>query len=373
MIGVAVGSQDLKLVRLGQEPLELPYNKVGLNQILEARDQDGKVLLSGNRRWAEALVCSLHAQGVEVRYVGSPKKKAGEKLNNAKLLKMALETGFIGQLFLIRETTIRFPAQEESSHPWVQLANEYDLANDDIRRAKHRVLDCLRTIFPELLALEQKLWGKKILYALRQLDWQFFLKHELCYADSLGQNVSETRRKECERKLLEELTQLQLVEEKKEERKEKIIGLMENHPVTQAYNGSFSAMLVLCFVAWRSWGTNKKSRLALQHFAGLVPKMLDAKGKRRISGERPLIRVNLYHLLKTTRGQEVVQAAADRLGKRLGKAVDGDIRKSMKLVERLEYILRDIWSILKQGELNQAETASNSELLPVTSPEVVAS
>lgn len=97
MVGVAVGSQDLKVVcsekKLSSEEapneidpadesadddgdvLVLPYNEQGLQTLLGIAD--GTVVIAGNRLWAKPLAHALLHNGRNVRYIAPPKGRAG--------------------------------------------------------------------------------------------------------------------------------------------------------------------------------------------------------------------------------------------------------------------------------------------------------
>lgn len=342
MIGVAVGSQNLKIVIPGQEDEEVSYNREGVGKVVETASGNGKcVVLGGNRRWAETLAYSLKEKGLEVRYLGRI-EGGNQQKGNAGSLKKALENNFKGRLFFgnsqLRDKRVN--GDEESDHPWLVLAHRYEKINDDIRRAKHRTLDALRLLFPELLALDSaKLWSKKRRAALQKPDWTVFKADGYDHQESLGQYVPADKQAEAVQVLKQSLFNLKEIEDKKEQLKEEITAVIADHPVVKAYNSSFSAMMLVLLIGWRSWGTTKKKGwLPLRSYAGLAVNRVDANGKPRISRKRPLIRTVTYHLLKTSRGKDVVAVAMAR--RSLEKA---------NRVKRIEYVLRDVWEILKEN------------------------
>lgn len=349
MIGIAVGSQSWQIVKEdgtvipepsrkieGEDaPLEkpegIPASRDGLAQVLAEVSQDRKALIVGNRRWAKTLAYALHNAGVETRYLGGERAK-GQKTDNVKVLKAALEKKFSGFPFFRK---IQTGPAEETGHPWIELANRYDLSNDEIRRAKHRILDALRLLFPELLALEEKLWKTKSLEAIRGDKWAYFLEEGVDYLKSLGGEVPQDEQDQARTDLAAALNLLGEANAKKAAVKEEIVKAVGGHLVPIAYNDSFTAMMVTLLVGWKTWGQNKKGWRHLRAYAGFSVTRIDAKGRARINRRRPEIRVNLFHLMKSGRGKEVMTEAMTRLGK-----------TKMRRIERMEYILKDIWRLM---------------------------
>jgi len=352
-IGVAVGSQKLKIVfpDAEMETETVGHNQAGIEQIMTAFAQDGRnhLVISGNRRWSEALAYSLQARGVTPRYLGREGGK-GEKGGNDRFLKKALSKGVIGRNFFREPHPVDVAKEAESNHPWVMLANEHERLNDEIRRFKHRALDALRLIFPELLTLGSKCWGVKYRRLFQECRWDELAQYGLDYRESLGQAVPVVKRRAAEEDLKTALFDLKMIEEKRERTKEAVAELVDSHPVVQAYNESFSAMMVILLIGWRSWGVNKKGWLRLRSYAGLSVSRLDSNGKPRISRKRPPIRTNIYHLFGSGRGKKIIEKAlnARRERKReegLGESELSEVK--LRRVKRIEAILRDIWGILK--------------------------
>jgi hypothetical protein len=368
-VGVAVGSQQLKLVLSeAEESMEVGYDVQGVAAIVSLCKENlefGKrpALVAGNRRWAQAVAYALQKEGVEVRYFGGQEKGRGQKADGVKVLKKALEKGFSGQPFFRKESengeSAKLLVQEEASHPWVMLASEYGKTNDDIRRAKHRILDCLRVLSPELLTLEDKLWQKKSLEAMGDGKWQYFLEFGVDCQKSVGQNVPAEKREEAAKRLKENIPNLAEAEGRKAEVKDKIARQMDTHPVATHYNLSFSSMMVALLVGWRDWADrdgkwNQAGWRRLRGYAGLAVTRMDAKGKMRISRKRPSARVNLFHLLKTTRGKTIVARETQRLKSDPARQAlrPEALRERLRRTEQLEYILKDIWGILRDAKVS---------------------
>lgn len=348
MIGIAVGSQSWQIVKVdgtvipappekkeGEEaperPEGIPASRDGFAQVMAEVGDDRKTLIAGNRRWAKALAYALKNAGVEVRYLGG-ERAAGQKTDNVKILKAALAKNFPGFPFFRK---VQSGPAEETGHPWIELAARYELANDEIRRAKHRVLDALRLLFPELLSLEEKLWKTKSLEALRGEQWAYFLTEGVDHTKSLGGEVPFDEQDQARTDLADALKLLADADAKKATVKSEIINTVGEHAAPKAYNDSFTCMMVTLLVGWKTWGRNKKGWRQLRAYAGFSVTRIDAKGKARINRRRPEIRVNLFHLMKTGRGKEVMNEAMTRLGK-----------TKMRRIERMEYILKDIWRLM---------------------------
>lgn len=210
MLGVAVGSQDLIVVRPNEvqpeiafaaesngdqdddrsdqrdQMLVLPYNDEGLQTLLGMAD--GTVILAGNRHWAKALAYAIQHHGVDVRYVAPRKAERGQVRSYAKFLQIALAHGVTGKPFFGARYKIytKTTAEDAVQHPWVELAAKTVIAANDLRRCKHRILNEMRLIFPELLNLGTKLWGKKSVSALQEMNFGYFR----CYNLELHQSLA---------------------------------------------------------------------------------------------------------------------------------------------------------------------------------------
>ncbi len=375
MIGVAVASQDLKIVILSQEntikpcpneelsqvsevsdvadidevteadqgqntdddddavngeegkPIKVPYSREGFNQILEVAGTDNVVLIAGNKQWALPLAYALQAEGREVRYLAGPKRSRGAKEKWDSVLKKALEKGFSGRPFFLKRASFEI-------HPDVKLGNDYFLLMNEVRRVKHRVINNLRLILPELLQLGDKLWktiGRK--ESLSRLDWQT-LSEEIGVSlqDSLAFSVPEEKRIEANEHFRELMAELSGLEGRAERLQRRVVNKTKNHPIVKFIGGSgFSPHLLALFLGWRKWGTSRKVGFRqLRHFVGLDVSVMDGKGKMRISRSRPNVRTAVYWALLTSVGKEIAETKGGSL--KLGGRP-----------KRLERLLLAIW------------------------------
>lgn len=343
MLAVAVGSRTLKLVseNLEGDPTEVNYDVEGLEEIVVQSESNGReVLLAGNRRWCEALAYAITARGFPCFYLG--RIESGDQKGLVGFVKTALKKGFRGRPFFGSTNDV---SPKETDHPWINLANEYERTNKDVRRGKHRVLDALRVLFPELLKLEEKLWHpdrkKALMTAAIKNDWSYFeTEYAMKFAESIAKDVPEKRDEEARSWLVDALKNLGEAEWRKEEVAGRIETEVGDHPVVKAYNDSFTAMMVVLMVGWRKWANWRH----LRSYAGLAVTRIDGKGRPRIGRQRGIIRTNLYHLRLSSRGKEVVAAAMKRTDKRTSTG-------KLPLIKRLERILKDVYHILQPQTL----------------------
>lgn len=340
MIGIAVGSQDLKVmvieknsIKEEEDVLTMPNNEDGLSKIMALAGPNGlPIVLAGNRRWAKTLAYALAEHGKQVRYISPPKTERGQKVAQAKFLRNALLSGAKGRPFFEEKFGKKY-AEEPVSYPWVELAMRVPILNNDLRRCKHRILNTLRVLFPELVSLGTKLWGKKALAALREQEYAYFYqRYEMDKRRSLSRYVPDAKQADAKRELAGLLAELQDIQDKLEKLKEEIDRVTRSHPVVQMFSGSDSAKLLALLIGWRTWGKTKKDFRVLRNYAGLAVTRLDSKGKPRISRERPAIRTALYFLLRTSEGEQIIEDAAARL--------DRELKPRPK---RMEILLKEIW------------------------------
>lgn len=311
MLGVAVHSRHLILVNKNEER-KVSYDSSGIQEILNAAKQDdGIVILAGNRKWAKALAYSLQGQGLKVRYLGLPGKPRGKKMSAAAFLKIALEKGLKGYSFF--RTGI-----EEHPHPWVEKAKEYFILEDDIRRVKSRIREELRLLCPEAMQNPQKLWTKKALEALKEAlstnSWQRLIeiiseKH-IPSGQLLSNWVPEEEKEKAKREILSMLEELKEKKAKEAQIKLEIEELAQGHPIVEMFGGTFSSSLVACLIGWRKWKWRH-----LRNYCGLSVKRLDSKGNLRIDRKHPETRTAIYQLLKSKKAKQIVAAGLKRRGR----------------------------------------------------------
>ncbi len=157
--GVAGASQAIVLVRPGAKDKKLPMSEKGLKEVLAQSAPGETIVLAGNSNWLTAFAHGLQSHGRAVRFLPSPMKERGQRQSHAAMLGAALEHGIVGRPFF-RDG--KSSAEAEVPHPWVEMANQYFLLLDGIRQAKHRVLNALRILYPELVAIGDKLWGQRV-------------------------------------------------------------------------------------------------------------------------------------------------------------------------------------------------------------------
>ncbi len=351
MLGIAVASQELKVLIHKEEPvpesieeedgnsekgedvLVLPYSEQGLATVLGMADGD-VIVLAGNHSWAKPLAYALTRHGKEVRYVTPRKAERGQILSQVKFLQNALARGVTGKPFTSEQYQPHAsgPTEDAVAHPWVELDNRYVVVMNDLRRAKHRIINSLRVIFPELVGLETKIWGKKALAALEDEDFRYFRKHGLDYSVSLGRYFPEVEQAKARHELKDCLAKLRDVESDKARVNAEIDRITCGHSIVKMFDGSDSAKRLALLIGWRNWGRTRQDFRGLRKYAGLAVSRVDSKGNPRISRERPAIRTCLYFMLRTNEGKRIIEEAKARLGRELKKRP-----------KRMEILLKEIW------------------------------
>jgi hypothetical protein len=361
MIGVAVASQNFKVLvpeewelngnnktnvddedqdEKNDSVLEFPADKSGMMQLLDlAKDHDDwTIVIAGNYNWAKPLASGLVRFGAEVRYVAPRRAERGAVQSQVRFLKNALANGVRGRQFFGERHKTLFPPQngnEEIAHPWIELDNRRVVVMDDLRRVKHWIINQLRVIFPELISLETKLWGKKAMEALVQGNYAFFReRYELDYSDSLGRYMSGYDQEQAKTELSRLWGELATIVEQEKALDAGIKRVTGGHAIMSMFEDSDSARRLTLLIGWRTWGRTKDDFRQLRKYAGLAVSRIDSKGKPRISRERPSIRTNLYFFLRTSEGKRIIEEAAVRLGREV---------KTMKRPKRMEILLKEIW------------------------------
>lgn len=220
----------------------------------------------------------------------------------------------------------------------MELVSKIVIAADDLRRSKHRILNELRLIFPELVSLGTKLWGKKAAAALEEGRFDYFRNYGLELNESLARFMPGDEIRQAREKLPGLFAELRQIEARERELLSEINALVRNHPIVQMFSGSDSAKRLVLLIGWRKWGSTKRDFRQLRKYAGLAVSRIDAKGNPRISRERPAIRTNLYFLLRTREGKRIIEEAEVRL--------DRELKKRPK---RMEILLKEIWRNYLQG------------------------
>lgn len=329
IVGLAVHSGKLKYVVFQGTKMikegEICYDVPASERLIQ-QEKPEIVITTGNSRWALPIAYFLEAIGIEVRYLGVPTQERGEKMEGIKYLKSALEKGLRGRPFFKRKDV------DQGSHPWVSLGRKYSKNKDDQRRVKHRILDQLRVVLPEIFQREtKKVFSKKGRKLLKESNWDGLL--ELCgvSVNTLFQSyLPESEKRERKKRISELIDELGRVEEGEKEIREKIIEITDGHPVVELFDGAFSARLFTLFVAWREWQKFEH----LRAFVGLSLTRIDSrKGKLRISRKRKEARTALFLLLRTKIAKEVI---AERMKNYKGK-------KPPARCKKLEWLLEFIW------------------------------
>jgi len=210
---------------------------------------------------------------------------------------------------------------------------------NDLRQCKHRMINSLRIIFPELISLGNKLWGKKALEALEKSDFAFFQHYGLELEKSLASYVPQLEKDSAHKALRALLKELRDIEQREDASNAEIERLSSGHAIVEMFPGSDSARRLALRIGWRNWGFTKRDFRKLRGYAGLSVSRIDSKGNPRISRERPEIRKALFFLLRTAEGKRIITEAEERLG-----------REKMKRPKRMEILLKEIWKRCLQGD-----------------------
>lgn len=324
---MAIRSGKISIV-IPDEIIEHEYNQQGLDYLLRQTEKIGakRILICGNWRWALPAARYLIEKGKEIRYLALPKKGRGKKMPLEKTLIRAMEKNLSGRPFFREE-------KEQAPHPWVIKVNEYFKIKGDQRRIKLRINDRLRILVPEAFAGSiNKVFTKKGRKTLKFRDWtglieltsgKAFIKENL-----LINFIPKEEIFKLQNEVDELLKGLEDLEEKIEFLKREISAMVEDHPISQMFDGALTAKLLACLIGWRDWPEFR----VLRSYCGLALTRIDSKGKLRISRIHPQIRAILFQMMKIKRVQEIVEGKLRELG-----------RKKAPLPKRMEILLKEIW------------------------------
>lgn len=369
-IGVGVGKQTHTLVLISRNEdntlscdTEYIANSIaGLDHItiLAWDNPEAKVIFVGNKRWATPLAYGLRDNDIEPLYfpIAQERGSRGKKGKVATLLVKALGSGVQPKAFF-RER--KNHTAEELSVSY-RLASEYVTVANEVREAKHHLLDGFAILFPEAvkagttiqkngqgeetdLPVPQPqppdLFTKKMRSALanpvpRELENDLSVPsviRELA-SKSLGKYVPV----DLARKTLEDhrdhIRQYDAYTKLKDEKITELKKLVVDHPLTKVMGDGDVAAVIIGFLGWQQW---EKWR-HLRHFCGLDVSVVDAKGKAHISRVRPSIRQYLY-----------LFATLTTLGKQVTAGKKGKVKKIEAL---LKYLYQN--GLKKQHAIAQA-------------------
>jgi hypothetical protein len=361
IIGIAVGRNTHTLILPNQKGWKkelIPNSKQGLEIVVKYDPE--KVIFSGNKKWALPLAHSLGKvlKNGQIYYLAlKSSSQKGAMGNLPKLLESALKKGISGRPFFqgrpSRPQRQREEREEEPKAKTFQLVEEYDKAGNEVRRAKHNILNCLTLLFPEVVKVERPkgpvpqpeppwgIWTQKMRPILQkpmveEIAKDFSLPgwaRDLA-RDSLANQVPRKLREDELIILRDNLRHLAQWEEAKERALESLKGLLRGNSLVKDFNEGDLAYLIAGLLSWRKWPKWRE----LRQFCGLAVSRIDSQGNPRISRKRPLLRKNLYLLATlTSKGKEisrrVEEAGIDRK----------TLQRKLRRVKRLERLLKYLW------------------------------
>lgn len=340
-IGLAVGRNTHAVVELRDDSkVETRYVANGgvdamtLAHTLGERDI-GDITVAGNRRWVDLFCRRLEEFGIMTYYVPRKEERGsrGKKGNFAEFVKRALETGARRYRFFPDSLRVApMPASPEDN-PWVRAAHEYVGAANDVREAKHAILDCMVKLFPEAVRGKTptkkvqkdtielpvpepsppELFTKKMRVVLENPDPRILEKDasvpqevRILARFSLGRATPADERANESANLIGALAKYDAAQERKSERLEylraELNGRPDLHAAIEEFGGGDLIVVTLALIGWRRWHNYREVR----RYCGLDPSRLDANGDLRLSRVRPFTRQYLYLLgIMTKRGKEV--------------------------------------------------------------------
>lgn len=352
-LGIAVGKQTHTVVVLGEgEKFTERYianSAKGAVQVCKMLGEQKQVVFFGNHRWATPIAYALQAKGVSCFYFSLKQERGsrGPVGNVSKLLVKMMQKGARAREFF-REP--KKSGQEEEMPTTYRIAEEYLNAANAVREAKHRILDCIGILFPEVVkakTTEKKgkdgrkialpvprpqpsdIFTKKMRPVLdnpdpRALATDKTMPHEvrILARRSLALYVPDDARQTTLVNYQEHLANFDQFAELKERKMDELREAVGDHPLVEHFGGGDLIYILLAMLAWRDWPRWRE----LRHFCGLDVSRIDSKGKARISRVRPHTRQYLYLLATMTkRGKEVTQG----------------VKKRVKKIERLLKYLRN--------------------------------
>jgi len=371
--GIGIGRNTHTLVAVSQEDGQefeaveqyVPNDYSGAMdavEIISANGNPKQVVFTGNIRWGTPFAAMLREQGIEPLYCRfmAERGKRGRVGNVANSLVTILTTGVRSRPYFLQKQTVLEDEAEKLPHTY-RVALEYLEATDQVRQAKHHVLDGLVILFPEAVKSEGKevdgaalpvpepqppgLFTKKMEKVLANPD-PFALECDLEVPDaistlaarSLGRWVPKDFRAQVAATYRRDLANYYSQARRKEEKLAELRELMAEHPLVVEYGGGDTITVVAALIGWRMWPHWRE----LRRYCGLDVSRLDSMGKPRISRVRPQIRQYLYLFMSmTTAGKEIAARVAN-------VREDGTKRTHLR-VKRLEKVLKTFWYACLRG------------------------
>lgn len=354
LIGIGVGRSTHTLVRVdGTGRVEqsfIPNCLAGVEKVVEVLADDEaekKVAFLGNHRWAMPFAYALKERGIQCFYfpIKMERGSRGRIGGVVKVLGTALMSNIRPRPFFQERKIWMAPEQESRTY---RLASEYLQVANEVREAKHHVLDGLSILFPELVpagTTSKVVKGKRVDLPLPQPQPPgLFTKRMmpvLAKPDPLKLSedplvpwtVRELARKSLGRYLPKDLREQTMAGhqqalinyyqqvEYKEGKLQALKEAVSQHRLVQIFGEGDIISVVVAFLGWRAWPYWRE----LRRFCGLDVSRIDSKGRPRISRVRPEIRQYLYLLAIRTK---------------IGREVTKDVKRRVKKIERL---LKYLW------------------------------
>lgn len=369
--GIGVGRSTHTLVTVyqedGMEPQVseqyVPNDYSGAMEVVSVVSENGnprQVVFTGNVRWGTPFAALLKEKSVEPHYYRflAERGQRGKVGNVAKSLATILITGIQTRPYFQQKQE---PRREEQLPHVCRLASEYLEATDQVRIAKHHLLDGMVILFPEAVkagTTEKKgvelpvpnpqppeLFTKKMRpvlenpnpFALETMADAPDVIRELA-ARSLGRWVpSDFRRQVMENHRLN-LANYDTQLARKEIQLETLRSMVAGDPLLREYGDGDIITVLSALIGWRQWPNWRE----LRRYCGLDVSRLDSTGKHRISRVRPPIRQYLYLFMSMTKqGREIAAQVKNT-------REDGTRRPHLR-VKRLEKVLKTFWYTCLRG------------------------
>lgn len=355
-VGIAIGRHNHELIAVdGSAVIKrmlVANDYRGVEQICAEIGEREEISFLGNYRWGLPFACALEQKNRIPMYLrlSVERGKRGAAGDVSKMLIRVLETSARPRPYFTRKTPSS-PALDLTNIPEnYRLSEEYLVLADNIRKLKHRLLNCLAIIFPEVCkaktTYEIDAEGNKeelpvpepqppdIFASAKMRDVledpnPFRLAEDkdapeavqTLAAKTLGRVVPKEIFEKNLKEYGEHVAEYQIQVELKEEKLSALRERVAKHPLYTRFGGGDVITVLAGFLGWRTWPNWRE----LRRFCGLDVSRLDSKGKMRISRVRPHIRQYLYlYATKTTEG----------------KALTSEVKRRVKKLERL---LRRFW------------------------------
>lgn len=375
--GIGIGRSTHTLVTVhqedGQEPdVEEQYipndlsGVVDVAKVVFGNGSISEVVFTGNIRWGTPFAAALKGEGIEPYYYRfqAERGKRGRVGNVAKSLMQILTTGVRSRPYFLQKQEAGLDGEEKLPST-VRIAREYLDATDQVRTAKHHVLDGLVILFPEAVKSEttEKRDGTVLPVPEPQPPGLFTKKMEPVLANpdpfelttdedvpeairtlakcSLGRWVSQDFRAQVSENYRRDLRNYYTQLARKEAKTEELCELMAGHPLVIMYGGGDIIVVVAALIGWRMW-PKKSGWRELRHYCGLDVSRLDSMGKPRISRVRPEIRQYLYLFMSMTKAGREIAAEVTNVRE------DGTRRPHLR-VKRIEKVLKTFWYACLRG------------------------